>query len=272
MSKSLFIIPLLVFSLSVPVAGGRESSGDKKESLSPGAGVGGDADKAPDSDKGKSHREAGPQESPAETAKEPVSGGRDFLKLAGPEAMKKKEIPARAPYGSYWTSLYGGRDVEGETSEQEGERSQPSFSPYYAEPVKPQVPGKSQEPQAPKELQLAPLTPPPLSEFEEVDFAKFASGSYVSEHADKFVKIRCRFASLAPGGMRLDEFPTPGYVNFLVTGTGSTMFSLTVVIPSGKAGKVFGLESQKEIILYGRAVKLGLNELTLLVEEVEMAM
>src|SRR3989338_1507873 len=42
MNKSLFIIPLLVFSLSMPVAGGQESSGDKKESLSPGAGVEGD--------------------------------------------------------------------------------------------------------------------------------------------------------------------------------------------------------------------------------------
>lgn len=256
----------------MPVAGGQESSGDKKESVSPGTGVEGNADKVADSDKEKPHREAGPQGPTSETAKGPVSEGRDFLKLAGPEAMKKKEIPAKAPYGSYWTSLYGGRETEGETDEQEGKHLRPSFSPYYAEPVKPQVPEKSQEPLAPKELQLVPLTPPPLSEFEEVDFAKFASGSYVSEYADKFVKMKCRFASLAPGGMRLDEFPTPGYVNFLVTGTGSTMFSLTVVMPSGKAGKVFGLESQKEIILYGRAVKLGLNELTLLVEEVEMAM
>ena len=55
-------------------------------------------------------------------------------------------------------------------------------------------------------------------------------------------------------------------------GHSSSAYSLPVVIPSGKAGKVFGLESQKEIILYGRAVKLGLNELTLLVEEVEMVM
>jgi hypothetical protein len=116
---------------------------------------------------------------------------------------------------------------------------------------------------------LAPLTPPPLSEFEVVEFSKLASGSYASEYADRFVKMKCKFASLAPKGMRLEQFPAPRYVNFLVTGPGSTMFSMTFVAPSSKASKIFGLKSQKEINVYGRVVKLGLNQVTLVVEDVE---
>jgi hypothetical protein len=81
--------------------------------------------------------------------------------------------------------------------------------------------------------------------------------------------MRCKFASLAPKGMRLEQFPAPRYVNFLVTGPESTMFSMTIAVPGSKASKVFGLKSQKEITLYGRVVKLGLNQVTLVVEEVE---
>lgn len=269
MSKPLFIIPLLVFSLSLPLAVGREESGDTKKSVPSRTDTGVDVDKDQAPDEEESNEVAESQEAPAGVSNESGTGGREFLKFAEPKAARKKKVKTN-PYGSYWTSLYGGKFVTGDAGEQEDEGIQPSFSPYYAEPATPKAPEKSQEPQVPKELQLAPLTPPPLSEFEEADFARFASGSYVSEYADRFVKMRCRFASLAPKGMRLEGFPAPGYVNFLVTGTGSTMFNLTVAVPSGKAGRVFGLESQKEIILYGRAVKLGINELTLLVEEVEV--
>ncbi|MHC4198260.1 MAG: hypothetical protein ACYSRP_10245, partial [Planctomycetota bacterium] len=130
-------------------------------------------------------------------------------------------------------------------------------------------PPKPHRPQVDTKHELAPLTPPPLSEFEVVEFSKLASGSYASEYADRFVKMKCKFASLAPKGMRLEQFPAPRYVNFLVTGPGSTMFSMTFVAPSSKASKIFGLKSQKEINVYGRVVKLGLNQVTLVVEDVE---
>ncbi len=265
MSNRLFIVPLLAFALSLPAPIAQGEPNDKKEDISSETEAGADTDKNPDMNEKDSHKEANPQEPTTGTATSPVTGERAFLKLAEPRQKKKKKGSDR-PYGSYWTSLYGGKKAEAESDEKTGQPVEPSFSPYYAAPVKPQ---RLQRPREPEELKLPPLTPPPLSEFVETDFARFASGSYASEYADKFVKIRCKFARLAPKGMRLKEFPAPGYVNLLVTGTSSTMFSLTVAVPSAKAGRVLGLESQKEIILYGRAVKLGLSGLTLLVEEIE---
>ncbi len=239
MSRLVIIIALL--ALSLPAAAGQEKTDNKEET------------KAQDT----------------KATEKPTTGKRDFLKLAGPETETKKKKKGSHSYSGYWTSLYGGKKVEIETDEETGQPVEPSFSPYYAEPARPVRPQRPQTPAKPDELQILPLTPPPLEEFTEVDFGKFASGSYATEYADKFVRIRCKFASIAPRGMRLKQFPAPKYVNFLVTD--STMFSLTVAVPSAKASKVFGLESQKEIILYGRAVKLGLNKLTLLVEEVEQA-
>ena len=243
MSRFVIIIALLAFVLSLPAAAGQEKTDNKEETRT--------------------------QDTKAGTGEKPTTGKRDFLKLAGPETEMKKKKKGSHSYSGYWTSLYKGKKVEIETDEETGRPVEPSFSPYYAEPVRPVKPQRPRTPGKPDELQILPLTPPPLEEFTEVDFGKFASGSYVTEYADKFVRIRCKFASIAPRGMRLKQFPAPKYVNFLVTGTGSTMFSLTVAVPGAKASKVFGLESQKEIILYGRAVKLGLNKLTLLVEEVE---
>ncbi|MEE9201456.1 MAG: hypothetical protein V3V45_08435 [Candidatus Brocadiales bacterium] len=241
MSRLVIIIALL--ALSLPATAGQEKADNTEEAKA--------------------------QDIKAGATEKPTTGKRDFLKLAGPETEMKKKKKGSHSYSGYWTSLYKGKNVEIETDEETGRPVGPSFSPYYAEPARPVRPQRPQTPAKPDELQILPLTPPPLEEFTEVDFGKFASGSYVTEYADKFVQLRCKFASIAPRGMRLKQFPAPKYVNFLVTGTGSTMFSLTVAVPSAKASKVFGLESQKEIILYGRVVKLGLNELTLLVEEVE---
>ncbi|MFQ5862721.1 MAG: hypothetical protein ACE5IC_06320 [Candidatus Brocadiales bacterium] len=256
MNKYLFIIiPLIAFVLSLPAAIGQEKSGDEQKPTSSGEEA--KVDRGPETNEKGEHKEAKPQEATQEGTKRPAPGGRDFLRFAEPKTKKKR--PKTRPYGSYWMAPFGGRMVEEDTDEYVDEHVRPYFSPY----------GIPTEPAKPKELKLSPLTPPPLSEFVEVDFARFASGSYVSEYADKFVKIRCRFASLAPEGMRLEKFPAPDYVNFLVTGTGSTMFSLTVVAPRAEASKVLGLESQREIILYGRAVRMGLSGLTLVVEEVE---
>ncbi len=243
MVKHLLVIPLLVTVLSINVSYGAESSNEKEAAQ-----------------KGDTT-----QKSPDKTARKAPAGGRDFLKLAEPTLKGKKKQTATPFSGGYWNSLYGGRIVGGE-SDDEGVIKGPAFSPYYAEPVKPPKP---QRPPEKTEHGLAPLTPPPLSEFEVVEFSKLASGSYASEYADRFVKMRCKFASLAPKGMRLEQFPAPRYVNFLVTGPESTMFSMTIAVPGSKASKVFGLKSQKEITLYGRVVKLGLNQVTLVVEDVE---
>ncbi len=248
MSKHLLLTPLLVSVLALNTALGDDSSNNKEEVR-----------------KGDTT-----QKSSGNKTEKSLAGSRDFLKLAEPTIKKKKETKI-APYsGGYWNSLFGGRTVGGESDEEEGEEviRGPAFSPYYAEPVKPPKP---QRPQADTKHELTRLTPPPLSEFEVVEFSKLASGSYASEYTDRFVKMRCRFASLAPKGMRLKQFPAPGYVNFLITGPESTMFSMTIVAPGAKASKVFGLKSQKEITLYGRVVKLGLNQVTLVVEEVEDA-
>lgn len=240
MNKCL-VITISLLTLYMPVAIGEETTGGGHKPATSGTEA---TSKARKTDK---------------AGKPPATGSRDFLRLAEPR-VKKKKRPMVRPYGSYWTAAYGSKIVEEDSDEYVEEYVRPYFSPYAAVPA---------EPEKPKRLKLSPITPPPLSEFIEVDFSRFASGSYVSEYADKFVKMRCKFASLAPEGMRLEEFPAPDYVNFLVTGTGSTMFSLTVAAPREKASKIFGLESQKEIILYGRAVKLGLTGITLVVEEVE---
>jgi hypothetical protein len=245
MVKHLLVIPLLVTVLSINESFGVESSNENEKEAA---------------QKGDTT-----QKSPDKTTKKAPAGGRDFLKFAEPTFKEKKKSKATPFSGGYWNSLYGGRIVGGE-SDDDGVIKRPSFSPYYAEPVKPP---KRQRPPEKIEHGLTPLTPPPLSEFEVVEFSKLASGSYASEYADRFVKMRCKFASLAPKGMRLEQFPAPRYVNFLVTGPESTMFSMTIAVPGSKASKVFGLKSQKEITLYGRVVKLGLNQVTLVVEEVE---
>lgn len=246
MSRALFIVSLLIFALCVPVAMGQETA-DEKE---------------------KASNEAGSHEGEKKAAKKSTGASRDFLKLAEPATKKKKKGDSARPYGSYWTALYGGRtEAEAGIDEETGEPEEPAFSPYYAKPSKPR---KTTRPRVSGDLKLTPLTPPPLSEFVEVDFARFASGAFASEYADKFVKLKCEFASLAPQGMRLKEFPAPEYVNFMVKGVGTTMYGLTVAMPSAKARKLFGLESHKEIFLYGRAVRLGMSRLTVLVEKVDI--
>ncbi len=246
MAKHLLVIPILVTVLSINASFAAESPNEKEA-----AQKGGTTQKSSD----KKNKKA-------------PAGNRDFLKLAEPTIKEKKKSTATPYSGGYWNSLYGGRIVDGESNEEESEGviKGPAFSPYYAEPVKPP---KHQRLQKKNEHELTPLTPPPLSEFEVVDFTKLASGSYASEYADRFVKMRCKFASLAPKGMRLEQFPAPRYVNFLVTGPESTMFSMTFVAPGSKASRIFELKSQKEINVYGRVVKLGLNQVTLVVEEVE---
>ncbi|MCP4365273.1 MAG: hypothetical protein GY800_08245 [Planctomycetes bacterium] len=246
MAKHLLVIPLLVTVLSLNASFGVESSNEKEAA----------------------QKSDTTQKSSDKTTKKAPAGGRDFLKLAEPTIKEKKKSTTTPYSGGYWNSLYGGQIVGGESNEdeEEGVIKGPAFSPYYAEPVKPRKP---QRPQVDTKHELTPLTPPPLAEFEVVEFAKLASGSYASEYADRFVKMRCRFASLAPKGMRLEQFPAPRYVNFLVTGPESTMFSMTFVAPGPKASKIFGLKSQKEINVYGRVVKLGLNQVTLVVEDVE---
>lgn len=178
----------------------------------------------------------------AEGKKETGETRRQFLRLAEPQA-KKAAPPKRLPWGGYWSAIYGEKPLDEEDAEKMEESNLPKADTDEA--------------------------PPPLSGYKEVDFGKFASGSYAQEYENKYVKMRCKFLSLAPEGARLGDFLPPDYANFVVTGTATSMTSLTVAVRTQKADKVFALESQKEIVLYGRARRVGLSGLTLVVEEIE---
>jgi hypothetical protein len=206
-------------------------------------------EKAPDKDKKPvlSPPKAGEgTEGDAKAPSKPDKGGppRDFLKLAEPKPLnEKKQAPKNIPWGGYWSAVFrGSPDEEEPTLESR---------PPRPEPLKPEA------------------KPHSLAEYKEVDFARFASGSYASEYGGKYVRLRCRFASLAPEGTRLSDFPPPEYINFLVVGLGSSMENLTVAARAELGDKIFRMESGKEITLYGLAHRLGLSGLTLVVEEIE---
>lgn len=177
----------------------------------------------------------------AEGKKETGDSRRQFLRLAEP---KKAAPPKRSPWGGYWSAIYGEKSLDEEDAEKKEESNPPEAD--------------------------TDVSPPPLSEYKEVDFGKFASGSYAQEYENKYVKMRCKFLSLAPEGARLVDFLPPDYANFVVTGTATSMTSLTVAARTEKADKVFALESQKEIVLYGKARRVELSRLTLVVEEIEV--
>lgn len=230
-------------------------------------------EKTSDKDKKPVLSEAeGPVLSPPEVRGE---GARDFLKLAEPKSLTgKKQTPKNTQWGGYWGAVYRrSLDEEPEVGERESEPDPPQAGAS--------VSGGLQSPSGePKRTsgRATPEKPASLAEYKEVDFARFASGSYASDYGDKYVKLHCRFASLAPEGMRLQDFPPPEYLNFIVVGTGSSMENLTVAASldksaSGGAGlgeRMFRMESGREITLYGRAHRLGLSGLTLVVDEIEV--
>ncbi|HHT9141032.1 MAG TPA: hypothetical protein ACFYEA_06150 [Candidatus Tripitaka californicus] len=216
-----------------------------------------------------------PEEKTSDKDKKPVlsppevrgEGARDFLKLAEPRPLTEKQPQKKGQWGGYWGAVYRrSLDEEPEVGERE---SEPDSSASASDRLQ-------SHPGEPKRTPL-PEKPASLAEYKEVDFARFASGSYASDYGDKYVKLRCRFASLAPEGMRLQDFPPPGYLNFIVVGTGSSMENLTVVASMGKSAsggagpgdRMFRIESGREITLYGRAHRLGLSGLTLVVDEIE---
>ena len=269
---------LVISLLSVvgAVAGKDKPQAEKgvAEKASPG-GSGGPAPEEKTSDK----KDEKPVPSPSEGVGAPRStnevrgeGARDFLKLAEPKSLTgKKQTPKSTQWGGYWGAVYRrSLDEEPEVGERE---SEPDSSTS--------VSGGLQSPSGePKRTsgRATPEKPASLAEYKEVDFARFASGSYASDYGDKYVKLRCRFASLAPEGMRLQDFPPPEYLNFIVVGTGSSMENLTVVASMGKSAsggagpgdRMFRIESGREITLYGRAHRLGLSGLTLVVDEIEI--
>lgn len=194
-------------------------------------------EKTPDKDKKDG---GGPEEAPS-----PAGKDRGFLRLAEPKSItEKKQTPKRIPWGGYWGAVY---------------RRSPEEGDAYGGP----------EPLPPPKEARPPEKPTSLVEYKEVDFAKFASGSYASDYGGRYVKFDCRFVGLAPEGMRLKDFPPPDYINFIVVGKGSSMESLTVIASAELADKVFRMESDKEVTLYGLARRLGLSGLTLVVEEIE---
>jgi hypothetical protein len=233
---------LFAFSLSSPVFADEDKPKleSASEKTSPEV-------KAPDreSNPSQTDEDKSPPEGP-EGAKKAPDGStpptRDFLKLAEPKPLtEKKPQKKNVPWGGYWSAVY-------RNSPEEEEEPSPLPPPKKAKPVE------------------QPLT---LAEYKEVDYARFASGSYASEYADTYVKFRCRFASIAPEGMRLRDFPPPDYLNFMVVGPGSSMESLIVSAKKSLADQIFRMESGREITLYGRAHRLGLSGLTVVVDEIE---
>jgi|GEM_PF-4429164 len=210
-------------------------------------------------------------------------GARDFLKLAEPKSLTgKKQTPKSTTWGGYWGTIYRrSLDEEPEVGERESEPDPPQAGASVPSLRSRAGSGGLQSPSGePKQTggRATSEKPASLAEYKEVDFARFASGSYASDYGDKYVKLRCRFASLAPEGMRLQDFPPPEYLNFIVVGLGSSMENLTVVASMGKSAsggagpgdRMFRIESGREITLYGRAHRLGLSGLTLVVDEIEI--
>lgn len=114
-------------------------------------------------------------------------------------------------------------------------------------------------------------TPPPASwdDYEEVDFGKFASGSYVSDYANKYIKVKCRFTSIGSEFVEFTEYQRPEYVTFIVTGVESQLSSLRVVMRKSQADTVFKLKPDKEIVLYGKAAQVDLYTPTIEVLKIE---
>ncbi|HHT9124666.1 MAG TPA: hypothetical protein ACFYD6_02495 [Candidatus Brocadiia bacterium] len=114
-------------------------------------------------------------------------------------------------------------------------------------------------------------TPPPASwdDYKEVDFGKFASGSYGADYANKYVKIKCRFSRLGSEFVEFPKYPRTEYVTCIVTGVSSQLRSLSVVMSRSQADVVFKLKPQEEIDLYGKAVQIDLHTLTMEVRKIE---
>lgn len=114
-------------------------------------------------------------------------------------------------------------------------------------------------------------TPPPASweDYKKVDFGKFASGSYVSDYANKYLTFKCRFSSIGSEFVEFAKYPQPEYVTFIVAGVESKLHSLRVVMSRQQADPVFKLKPQKEIVLYGKAVQVDLHTLTMEVLKIE---
>ncbi|MFN3466073.1 MAG: hypothetical protein ACK4WF_00015 [Candidatus Brocadiales bacterium] len=252
-----YLVLMLALSLTVFAGedkpkGGSDGAADRQGEVAP------DKDKKPVLSPPKAGEGA---EGNAKSHSGPDKGepSRDFLKLAEPKSFTGKKTPKGTKWGGYWGAVYRrSLDEEPEMGERD---SGPEGGASTTGELPPAL--SKQKPTKP------PERPASLAEYKEVDFARFASGSYASDYGDKYVKFHCRFASLAPEGMRLQDFPPPEHLNFIVVGTGSSMENLTVVARKEMADRVFRMESGKEITLYGRAHRLGLSGLTLVVDEIE---
>ncbi|MDO8137739.1 MAG: hypothetical protein Q6354_08875 [Candidatus Brocadiales bacterium] len=234
-------------SLTIGYGGQGQESAENKEKieakkpvLERSEGTEGPSQEQENKEEAKEQKETGRSDASLGTAGETK---REFLRLAEPKA-KKAAPPKRSPWGGYWGAIYGEKSLEEEGA------------------------GPTKEESNPPKADID-VPPPTLSEYMEVDFGKLASGSYAIEYENKYLKVRCRFLSLAPEGTRIKDYQPPGYINFIVGGPGTGMASLTVVAKREKADKVFGLESQKEVVIYGKALRLGLSGLTLMIEEIE---
>jgi hypothetical protein len=113
--------------------------------------------------------------------------------------------------------------------------------------------------------------PPPASweDYKEVSFGKFASGSYVSDYANKYLRFKCRFSGIGSEFVEFLKYPQPDYVTFIVSGVESKLYSLCVVMSRQQADPVFKLKLQKEVVLYGKAVQVDLHTLTMEVLKIE---
>lgn len=153
------------------------------------------------------------------------------------DKVKTSSAPKRQPWGSVWRA------------------------PLYR--ASPSIAGET----LPQNIE----TPPPASweDYKNVDFGKFASGSYTSDYANKYVKIKCRFSRIASEFVEVPKYPRPDYVTFIATGVDSRLYSLNVVVSRADADTVFKLKPQEEIILYGKAVQIDLHTLSMEVRKIE---
>ena len=117
----------------------------------------------------------------------------------------------------------------------------------------------------------ASTQPPPASweDYKEVSFGKFASGSYVPDYANKYLRFKCRFSGIGSEFVEFPKYPQPEYVTFIVSGVKSKLYSLCVVMTRQQADPVFKLKPQKEIVLYGKSVQVDLHTLTMEVLKIE---
>lgn len=165
----------------------------------------------------------------------PLPGGEEGLKLAKPVPETLRQ--PRQPWGGIW-----------------------------------RAPLNQQPPFAGEEKQSQNIeTPPPASwkDYEDVVFGKFASGSYVSDYANKYVKIKCRFVGIATEFVEIPKYSRPEYITFTVTGVNSQLHTIRLVVPRHLADAVFKLRPREEIVLYGKAVQVDSHTLTLEVGKIE---